>query len=111
MHKTVGYLITWTMYGTWLQGESKGYVKDGKVFKEDGELKKANKSNLQSKPITLNREQKEAVKKTILDASKRFKQKIYSIAVCSNHVHIAAEYVDVPLATVIGYYKNVSEQH
>jgi hypothetical protein len=26
--------------------------------------------------------------------------------VCSNHVHIVAEYVDVPIGVIAGYYKN-----
>ena len=108
MHKTVGYLITWTTYGTWLQGESKGYVKNGKVLKGDAELKKANEDNLKSEPVKLTREQKEVVRKAILEASKRFNQKIYSIAVYSNHVHIAAEYVDVPISVIVAYYKNAS---
>ena len=78
MHKTIGYLITWTTYGTWLQGDSKGYVKDGKVLKGgDAELKKANEDNLKSEPVKLTREQREVVRKTILEASKRFDQKIF----------------------------------
>ena len=32
MAKTLGYLITWTTYGTWLQGDERGYAKKGKVY-------------------------------------------------------------------------------
>jgi hypothetical protein len=49
MSKTVGYMVTWTTYGTWLQGEKKGFVKDGegarrilnlelRIKKDDGQL-------------------------------------------------------------------------
>ena len=31
MAKTLGYMITWTTYGTWLQGDERGYVKDGNI--------------------------------------------------------------------------------
>ena len=42
----------------------------------------------------------------ILEASKRFKQRILAIAAYSSHVHIVCEYVDVPVSIVVGYYKN-----
>jgi len=28
--KIIGCMLTWTTYGTWLQEDEKGYVKDGK---------------------------------------------------------------------------------
>jgi len=30
--RIIGYMVTWTTYGTWLQGEKKGYVKNGKIL-------------------------------------------------------------------------------
>jgi len=38
MPRTVGYMITWTTYGTWLQGDERGYVKNGKVLRENKRL-------------------------------------------------------------------------
>ena len=35
MAKTVGYMVTWTTYGSWLQGDKRKYVKDGKVLDGD----------------------------------------------------------------------------
>jgi len=32
MEKIIGYMVTFTTYGTWLQGDKRGYVKDGKVL-------------------------------------------------------------------------------
>jgi len=32
MSKLVGYMVTWTTYGSWLQGDKRGFVKDGKIF-------------------------------------------------------------------------------
>jgi hypothetical protein len=43
MAKTVGYMITFTTYGTWLQGDKRGYVKDGKEFDSNKELLDANR--------------------------------------------------------------------
>jgi hypothetical protein len=106
MAKTVGYMVTWTTYGTWLQGERKGYVKDGEVRGENVAIKKDCEKKLEHKPVRLGRKEKEIVREAIIEAAKRFKQTILAIAVYSNHVHIVCEYVDVPVDIVAGYYKN-----
>ena len=106
MAKTVGYMITWTTYGTWLQGEKKRFVKDGEVRGENVAIKKDCEKKLEGEPVRLGRSEKDVVRDAILEAAKRFKQKILAIAVYSNHVHAVCEYVDVPIDVVVGYYKN-----
>ena len=106
----VGYMITWTTYGSWLQGEDKGFVKDGEIRGENIALKTDCEKKLKSLPVPLRRKEKEIVRKAILEAAKRFKQNILSIAVCSNHVHIVCEYVEVPIGVVVGYYKNAGRK-
>jgi len=39
MAKTLGYMITWTTYGTWLQGGEKGFVKNGVVRQMKNEFR------------------------------------------------------------------------
>jgi REP element-mobilizing transposase RayT len=106
MAKTVGYMITFSTYGTWLQGESRGFVTDGEVRGENIALKKSNVKNLTRAAVRLGRREKGIVRDAIIEAAKRFKQKILAIEVYSNHVHIVCEYVDVPINVIAGYYKN-----
>lgn len=106
MAKTVGYMITFTTYGTWLQGDAKGFVTDGEVRGENIALKKSNVGNLKGTAVRLGRREKEIVRNAIIEAAKRFEQKILAITVYSNHVHIVCEYVDVPINVIVGYYKN-----
>jgi REP element-mobilizing transposase RayT len=89
-----------------LQGEKKGFVKDGEVHGENIALKKSNTENMKQPPVRLGAREKEIVREAIIEAAKRFKQKIPAIAVYSNHVHIVCEYVDIPIDFVAGYYKN-----
>jgi REP element-mobilizing transposase RayT len=105
MAKTLGYMLTWTIYGSWLQGEKKGYVKDGEVHGENPAIKKDCEKKLKHEPERLGRE-KEIVREAITEAAKRFNQKILAAGVFSNHVHIVCEYVDVPIGIIAGYYKN-----
>jgi len=108
MGKTLGYMVTWTTYGTWLQGETRGYVKDGKVRGKNAGLHRDCEKKLKSAAVRLGRREKKLVRDAIVDAAKRFKQKIYAIAVYSNHVHIVCEYVEVPIGVVVGCYKNAA---
>jgi len=39
--KNCWILLTWTTYGTWLQGSIKGFVKDGEVRGENAALQKS----------------------------------------------------------------------
>ena len=110
MRKTVGYMLTWTTYGTWLQGSKKGFVKDGEVRGENVALEIDCKEQLKKKPVRLRGKEKEIVQEAILKAAKRFEQQICAIAVCSNHVHIVCEYVDVPISVLVSYYKNAGRK-
>jgi hypothetical protein len=105
MAKTLGYMLTWTTYGTWLQGEKKGFVKDGEVMGENTTLKQDCRDKLTRPPVRLHSKEKKIVREAILEASKRFKQNIRAIGVCSNHVHIVCDYVEVPIGVLVGYYK------
>ena len=99
-------MLTWTTYGTWLQGEKKGFVKDGELMGENVRLKEDCENKLKSRRVRLRGREKKIVREAILEAAKRFEQKICAIEVCSNHVHIVCEYVDVPIGVLVGYYKN-----
>ena len=103
-------MLTWTMYGTWLQGNEKGFVKDSKVRGENIALKTDCEDKLKSSPVSLRRKEKEIVRKAILEAAKRFKQNIRAIVVCSNHVHIVCDYVEVPIGVLVSYYKNAGRK-
>ncbi len=106
MAKTVGYMITWTTYGTWLQGDKRGYVKKGKICPPNPSLAKSNQENLIKNPVKLSKAHRAIVTKAIYEKAKRLKQKIHALAVRSNHVHIVAEYIPMPIGLVVKNYKN-----
>jgi len=98
-------MLTWTTYGTWLQGEKKGYVKDGELMRENVTLKEDCKDKLKRQPVRLRGKEKKIVREAILEAAKRFEQNIRAIEVCSNHVPVVCEYVEVPIDVLVAYYK------
>jgi len=108
--RVIGYMLTWTTYGTWLQGDKRGYVKGGEVIRGNRHFWRLNKANQKERAVRLGKEEREIVKAAILEEAMKSGQKIYSIAVCTNHVHIAAKHMDEPIETLVARYKNSSRQ-
>jgi REP element-mobilizing transposase RayT len=106
MHKTLGYLLTWTTYGTWLQGNKRGYVKDGVVvLGKNTPLANSNIEELKKDQITLTPDQRKIIANAIHAKANEIGQKICAISVCSNHVHIVADYTTQDLGLIVRYYK------
>jgi len=104
----LGYMLTWTTYGTWLQGDDRGYVSNGKILNANPALRTANAQRLKN-PITfLTREQFEVVHKAILDEAKILGQEILAAAACSDHVHLVAKVVGYSMEEVVRHYKNAA---
>ena len=57
----IGYMLTWTTYGSWLQGNEKGYVKDGVVHGKDAKLLRANKKLLQQPVVKLTHKHRQLI--------------------------------------------------
>jgi len=88
MGKTLGYMVTWTTYGSRLQGDARGFVKDGKILGENKGLEHTNRKMLIGEPFKLKKEQREAARRAILLEAERIGEKILAISVCSNHIHV-----------------------
>ena len=103
--RMIGYMITWATYGSWLQGDKRRYVKNGKILVPNEKLKSANQS-LQKYPIVkLNSQQKQIVEKTILEEADRVNHGIFAIAVRSNHVNIVASVSKESIEKAVHRYK------
>lgn len=83
-------MVTWTTYGTWLQGDRRGYVKNGKTLAQNNKLKSANQRQQKYPTVKLNSEEKQIVENAITEEARRINHKILAIVVCSNHVHVVA---------------------
>jgi hypothetical protein len=105
MGKVIGYLVTWTTYGTWLQGSERGYVKDGEVRGGRPGLKKANKARQRDGKFILTKANGEIVRKAILDEAQRLGQEVHAIAIATTHVHMVVDVIDEPIETAIARYK------
>jgi REP element-mobilizing transposase RayT len=104
----IGYMLTWTTYGSWLQGDERGWVKNGRILQPDNKLYLTNKQKLKRTPVKLQEAPKRLVKEIILDESKRISQKICAFTVCSDPIHIVAESCSESISQIVQRYKRVS---
>ena len=106
--KTLGYMVTWTTYGTWLQGDERGYVKNGRICPGNKALMESNKQLQLQDVVKLSKTQQQFVRKAIAEQARLQGQRIYALSAQSNHVHIVAEYIPLPISKVVAYYKNAA---
>jgi len=93
------------MYGTWLQGKEKGFVKDGVIRGGNIAIKRDCERKLKCSPIRLNSKEKRIVQEAIISAGEKYNQQILAISVHSNHVHVVCDYSEIPIGMMVARYK------
>ena len=104
----MGYMVTWTTYGTWLQGDKRGYVKGGEILRGDENIKGICQRLQKLPAVILNEEEKQTAQEAILTESEKIAQTIKALAVCTNHVHLVAEPCRESIEKIVSRYKNAA---
>ena len=104
----IGFMATWTTYGTWLQGHKKGYVKNGTILDVNPTLEQSNEEALKHEKIKIPKYLRQIVKNAILKEAEQIGQKIYAITVCSNHVHIVVDSIRARCGYSVGRFKKAA---
>ena len=105
MPRMIGFMATWTTYGTWLQGDKRGYVKNATVLEPNEALEKSNEELLKHEKVKIPKSIREIVKNAILKEAAAMNQNVYAIAVQSNHVHIVVESIGRTCGYSVGRFK------
>ena len=108
MAKMIGFMATWTTYRTWLQGDKRGYVKNGITLGTNAQLEKSNEQLLKHEKMIIPKNLRKTVENAILKEAERIGQKVYAIVVCSNHVHVVAESTNERCGYSIGRLKRAA---
>ena len=104
----MAYMITLTTYGTWLQGDEKGYVKDGKTYGENTALMQTNKKLQDQEAVELSTGDEEMVRTAIIKEAAQHSQQVYALSVDHDHMHIVVRNTTIPLSKMVAYYKNAA---
>jgi REP element-mobilizing transposase RayT len=108
MGKTLGYMVTWTTYGIWLQGDKRGFVKNGKILEASTELEQDNQRRQSSSKVLLTKEQREIVKNSIFREAEKIRENVLAVSVQSNHVHAVIEGGGKPVNMVMNRFKTAT---
>jgi REP element-mobilizing transposase RayT len=108
MSKIIGYMLTWTTYGSWLPGDERGYVDNGKILLGDDKTLQRNRQRQKSPVVKLNPKEKQIVRQTILAEAERIGHKIEALAVYSNHIHLLARPHTKSIEEIAGRYKSLT---
>ena len=89
MPDPLGFLLTWTTYGTWLPGDERGWVKAGKGFQPPDPIRKREaEARMTADAPRLDDEQRLLVKKTIAAHCGIRGWTLHAVNCRSNHVHV-----------------------
>jgi REP element-mobilizing transposase RayT len=108
MQKVFGYLLTWTTYGSWLQGDRRKYVKNGKILDPNPSLERTNKENMKYSKVSVTSAQREIIEKAITEESASLNQKIYAIAAAKSHIHLVTDCNFISAGSAVSHYKNAA---
>jgi REP element-mobilizing transposase RayT len=106
--KVLGYILTWTTYGSWLQGDKRNYVKDGRILDPNLSLESENKKNMKYPEVLLTPAQRKIIEKAIIGESAVLKQNIHTISVRKSHIHLVADCNFISAASAASHYKNAA---
>jgi len=101
-------MVTWTTYGTWLQGDKRGFVKKGKILEASKGLEQANKERRSGNGVKLKKGQREVVRSAIVQEATRMGEKVLAVSVWSNHVHVVIEGGGKPVDKIVSRFKNAA---
>ena len=106
MGKMFGYMLTWTTYGVWLQGDSRGWVKDGVMCEGSERFYRSNTEILKMDTVWLSAEERRIVRDAIVDKAEKNNLNVLAIAVRNGHVHVVLKYDERDVGEVVGVLKN-----
>jgi REP element-mobilizing transposase RayT len=108
MGNTAGYMVTFTTYGTWLQGSRRRFVKDGEILEPNEKLEQANKNALKNDEVKLSKKEREIVKFAVLQEAERIGENILALSVGRTHVHIVINEGGKPVDKVVNRFKTAA---
>jgi REP element-mobilizing transposase RayT len=97
-HLPYALLITWTTYGSWLPGDSRGW-RDPVIGERSPQprLETWARNRLKEQMVLLSNEQREAIERVIREHASIRGWNLFAVSVRSNHVHVVVRAVATPI--------------
>jgi len=97
MDDPVGYFLTWVTYGTWLPGDTRGWVEYGRGWQLPDPIRELEAAaRMTEDACRLNAEQRDAVQRQIAETCQHRGWDLHAANCRSNHVHVVVSAGDAP---------------
>lgn len=107
-----GVMVTMTTYGTWLRGDARGWVEDGRTYPANPDLEAADQNRMKHSPFLFQPEQLNSIGQAIGESlQSRLNQRILALTVQCWHVHFIVSDSDKPIADVVKCAKEAVRYH
>jgi len=112
MGKTQAILLTWTTYGTWLRGDMRGWVDEGRVLPANPCLEAADRARMKHRVFTFHPNQMLDVGQAIGESLRsRMSLRILALTVQTWHVHIVIAATSKALCDIVKCAKDAERWH
>jgi len=101
MGQTLGYLLTWTTYGTWLPGDRRGWVSKtnaapgAEYDRPIPALMDLSQRQMKHEEVVLSQYHRDIVEQAIAEVCRNRGWTLYASNCRSNHIHAVADLADV----------------
>ncbi len=112
MSRTKAILLTWSTYGTWLRGDIRGWVEEGRLLPPDPILESADRARMKHPVFTFDPGQLFGVGQAIGDSlNSRMKMRILALTVQTWHVHLVVGATSSALSDIVKCAKDAARWH
>ena len=102
MSNTLATLITMTTYGSWLRGDRRGWVKEGKILPANPSLEAADRKRMKHPPFVLPKGQLLQIGQMIGDSLIERKQaSVFALSVSTWHCHFVVGRTSFPIGDIV----------
>jgi REP element-mobilizing transposase RayT len=107
MRTPLAYHITWTTYGTWLAGDTRGWVEAGTPGVQPPDLAQADaaRRRMTAAAVTLSGAQRAVVEQTVRRHCNLRRWELHALNVRSNHIHLVVTAPEVKPEVVLSQLK------
>jgi hypothetical protein len=102
--------MTTTSYGTWLPGDTRGYVRKGVILPGDARLLELSRGNLKARPIYFSLEERAKLFSALSSACTEFHYRLSDVSIESWHIHWILFHGDDAIEKVLGRLKTRMRQ-
>lgn len=110
--QTLAIMFTMTTYGTWLRGDKRGWVQDGRIYPANPTLEAKDRKKLKHPPFLFNEAELFGIGNAIGESLiQRLEQRILAMTIRTWHVHFIVSKTSIDVSRIAKCAKDAVRYH